>query len=118
MRAIGVGIAVDDFGTGYSSLSYLQRFPVTSVKVDRSFVSELKVNGDSGLIRSILTLAEGLGLTTVAEGVETAGQLETLTNLECNLTQGFSIGYPQDSVEIDRLLHALEQSTHTTATRS
>jgi diguanylate cyclase (GGDEF)-like protein/PAS domain S-box-containing protein len=103
LRTIGVKIAIDDFGTGYSSLSYLQKFPVTSVKVDRSFVAEL-TNGDSGLVRSIVSLAEALGLTTVAEGVETAGQLEALTALDCDLSQGFYIGYPQTPEEIDTLL--------------
>jgi diguanylate cyclase (GGDEF)-like protein/PAS domain S-box-containing protein len=103
LHTIGVKIAIDDFGTGYSSLSYLQKFPVTSVKVDRSFVAEL-TNGDPGLVRSIVSLAEALGLTTVAEGVETAGQLEALTALDCDLSQGFYIGYPQSADQIDTLL--------------
>jgi diguanylate cyclase (GGDEF)-like protein/PAS domain S-box-containing protein len=106
IRAVGVSIAIDDFGTGYSSLSYLQKFPVTSVKVDRTFVAELAARGDSGLVRSILSLAEALGLTTVAEGVETAGQLEALNALECDLAQGFFLGYPQNSADITELLGA------------
>ncbi len=106
IRGVGVSIAIDDFGTGYSSLSYLQKFPVTSVKVDRTFVAELAARGDSGLVRSILSLAEALGLTTVAEGVETAGQLEALNALECDLAQGFFLGYPQNSADISELLGA------------
>ena len=105
IRAVGVSIAIDDFGTGYSSLSYLQKFPVTSVKVDRTFVSELAARGDTGLVRSILSLAEALGLTTVAEGVETAGQLEALNALQCDLAQGFFLGYPQNSEDITELLN-------------
>jgi diguanylate cyclase (GGDEF)-like protein len=104
IRAVGVSIAIDDFGTGYSSLSYLQKFPVTSVKVDRTFVAELAARGDSGLVRSILSLAEALGLTTVAEGVETAGQLAALNALECDLAQGYFLGYPQNSADITELL--------------
>jgi diguanylate cyclase (GGDEF)-like protein/PAS domain S-box-containing protein len=103
LSTIGVKIAIDDFGTGYSSLSYLQKFPVTSVKVDRSFVAEL-TNGDPGLVRSIVSLAEVLGLTTVAEGVETADQLKALDALNCSLSQGFYIGYPQTADKIDALL--------------
>jgi EAL domain-containing protein (putative c-di-GMP-specific phosphodiesterase class I) len=115
LHTIGVKVAIDDFGTGYSSLSYLQKFPVTSVKVDRSFVAQL-TNGDPGLVRSIISLAEALGLTTVAEGVETAGQLEALTALDCDLTQGFYIGYPQTSDQIDTLLNNQPPSPHDPAT--
>ena len=75
LRAIGIGIAIDDFGTGYSSLSYLQQFPATSIKIDRSFVSGLDEAGDIGLGASILSIGKALGMTTVAEGVETAEQL-------------------------------------------
>ncbi len=111
LRTIGVKVAIDDFGTGYSSLSYLQKFPVTSVKVDRSFVAEL-TTGDPGLVRSIVSLAEALGLTTIAEGVETAGQLEALAALDCDLTQGFYIGYPQAPDKIDALLNNQPPNPH------
>jgi diguanylate cyclase (GGDEF)-like protein/PAS domain S-box-containing protein len=109
LHTIGVKIAIDDFGTGYSSLSYLQKFPVTAVKVDRSFVAQL-TNGDPGLVRGIVSLAEALGLTTVAEGVETAGQLEALTALDCDLSQGFYIGYPQTAEQIGTLLNQQRDS--------
>ena len=112
LRAIGVDIAIDDFGTGYSSLSYLQSFPVTSVKVDRSFVSQLTTHGDSGLVRSILALAEALGLSTVAEGVETPGQLEALSSLDCALVQGYYTGYPQSPEEIESLLQLERHPAH------
>ena len=100
LRHLGVGVAIDDFGTGYSSLSYLQRFPVTSVKVDRAFISELSRNGDQGVVRSILALAEALALTTVAEGVETKEQLRALDALDCGLAQGFYLGRPLTAEEI------------------
>ena len=104
LRAIGVGIAIDDFGTGYSSLAYLQRFPVTSFKVDRSFVSQLATRGDTGLVRSILAMADAFGLTTIAEGIETDSQLDALDALGCNLGQGFYLGRPQTAAQISQLL--------------
>jgi len=117
LRTIGVKVAIDDFGTGYSSLSYLQKFPVTSVKVDRSFVAELTA-GDPGLVRSIVSLAEALGLTTIAEGVETAGQLQALAALDCDLSQGFYIGYPQAPDKIDALLNNQPPSPQDPATNN
>jgi diguanylate cyclase (GGDEF)-like protein/PAS domain S-box-containing protein len=104
LRELGVGIAIDDFGTGYSSLAYLQKFPVTSLKVDRAFVAELSARGNSGLVRSILSLAEALGLSTVAEGVETIDQLEILGDLRCHFVQGFYLGTPQTVDEVEALL--------------
>jgi ammonium transporter, Amt family len=95
LRELGVGLAIDNFGTGYSSLSYLRQFPATSVKIDRSFVSRLDGNGDSGLVRSIIAIGKTLGLTTVAEGVETVEQLEALRELGCDRAQGFLFGRPQ-----------------------
>ena len=109
LRAIGVGISIDDFGTGYSSLSYLQDFPVTSIKIDQSFVANL-ATGDAGLVRSILSIAEALNLTTVAEGVEDADQLALLDHLGCDLAQGFYLGRPQNPGEIDSLLEILKMA--------
>jgi diguanylate cyclase (GGDEF)-like protein/PAS domain S-box-containing protein len=104
VRALGVGIAIDDFGTGYSSLSYLRQFPVTSLKIDRSFVADLATTRDAGLVRSIISIADALGLGTVAEGVETADQLELLAAADCHVAQGFFLGMPQLPEEIDELL--------------
>jgi diguanylate cyclase (GGDEF)-like protein/PAS domain S-box-containing protein len=90
LRGIGVSIAVDDFGTGYSSLTYLRRLPVNVIKIDRSFVVGLgSSDEDAEIIRTIIALARALGLTVVAEGVETTGQAEVLRTLECDLAQGF-----------------------------
>jgi EAL domain-containing protein (putative c-di-GMP-specific phosphodiesterase class I) len=86
---IGVRLSVDDFGTGYSSLAYLQRFPVYSLKVDRSFVGRLddpeQGPASASVIRAVVGLAESLGMETVAEGIETPEQLERVTELGCDL---------------------------------
>jgi EAL domain-containing protein (putative c-di-GMP-specific phosphodiesterase class I) len=106
LRQLGVGIAIDDFGTGYSSLSYLKRFPVTSVKIDRSFVADLATAREGGLARSIIGIADALGLSTVAEGVETSDQLDLLAAVDCGLAQGFHLGRPLQPGHIDDLLDA------------
>jgi EAL domain-containing protein (putative c-di-GMP-specific phosphodiesterase class I) len=101
LRALGVRIAMDDFGTGYSSLSYLLRFPFDTIKIDRSFVSELgKPTGSSAIVRAITELASGLGITTIAEGVETLDQLERLSHLGCRQAQGFYFSPPRPSNDI------------------
>lgn len=90
LRELGVSIAVDDFGTGYSSLTYLKRFPVTCVKIDRSFVSGLGEDAqDSAIVSSVLNLARAMGLECIAEGVETQAHREVLQELGCQLGQGY-----------------------------
>jgi EAL domain-containing protein (putative c-di-GMP-specific phosphodiesterase class I) len=105
---LGVELSLDDFGTGYSSLSYLQRLPVQEVKIDRSFVFGLVGPSSSytsaGLIRSIITIGEHLGLRVVAEGVENASVLEVLRSLGCDLAQGYHIGRPGTSEQLMALL--------------
>ena len=113
LRALGVGIAIDDFGTGYASLSYLQQFPVTCLKVDQSFVAGLRGRSDTGLVRSILSIGEAFGLRTVAEGVETAEQLEVLRELGCDRAQGWYFGKAQTRGEIDGMLEVTRMArTH------
>jgi EAL domain-containing protein (putative c-di-GMP-specific phosphodiesterase class I) len=88
LKELGIGIALDDFGTGYSSLSYLKRFPVDYLKIDRSFVDGLGRNPeDKGLVSAAVALARTLGLQTITEGAETAGQVEHLRELGCELVQ-------------------------------
>ncbi len=95
IRASGVGISIDDFGTGYSSLSYLKHFPVNTLKVDRSFVSETPEDRDSvQLCAAIVAMAHGLGLRVIAEGVERHDQLEFLRRLECDEVQGYLYSRP------------------------
>jgi diguanylate cyclase (GGDEF)-like protein/PAS domain S-box-containing protein len=104
LRAFGVGVAIDDFGTGYSSLSYLQKFPLTSLKVDQSFIAGLSADSDNSLVRSILSIGRSFGLITVAEGIETPEQLELIARLGCDRAQGFLIGRPQSAGQIDGML--------------
>ena len=90
LKALGVRISLDDFGAGYSSLSYLQRFPVDVLKIDRSFVEGIGRNEECGeIIRTILNLARTLELDVVAEGTETAAQVDYLEKLDCRFAQGF-----------------------------
>lgn len=90
LREAGVEIAIDDFGTGYSSLSYLRRFPVDIIKIDKSFIHEIENDVEScALVRAIVSMAHGLHIDVVAEGVETAGQLNILSAMECRYVQGF-----------------------------
>ncbi|WP_374555246.1 EAL domain-containing protein [Thermomonas sp.] len=105
LSALGVGLAVDDFGTGYSSLAYLQRFPVTKLKIDRSFVSGLPEDRNAAeIVRTILTLARSLGLQTLAEGVETPGQQQTLLALGCEQLQGFLLSRPLETADVTDFL--------------
>lgn len=95
LRALGVQVQIDDFGTGYSSLSYLHRFPIDTLKVDRSFISRMGQEGQhSEIVRTIVTLAHDLGMTVIAEGVETAEQLEHVKQMACELGQGYLISKP------------------------
>jgi predicted signal transduction protein with EAL and GGDEF domain len=97
LKHLGVQLAIDDFGTGYSSLSYLRGFPIDIVKIDRSFVDVIgKGFKETALIRGIIELSHALGLSTVAEGIETAAQLAELTGLGCQLGQGYYFGRPDD----------------------
>ncbi|MBY6015104.1 EAL domain-containing protein [Qipengyuania gaetbuli] len=101
LRDLGVRIALDDFGTGYSSLSYLRSFPFDKVKIDRSFVTDL-ANGENGhaIIRAITTLAEALGMETLAEGVEDIEQLDILRREGCRSIQGFLLSRPMSAQQV------------------
>jgi EAL domain-containing protein (putative c-di-GMP-specific phosphodiesterase class I) len=100
-----VRISIDDFGTRYSSLNYLRKFPVSSIKIDQSFVREL-VEGVriSPILHAILGIARGFGLQLVAEGVETPFQMKTLSELGCDEMQGYLFSKPIPRVEVEEML--------------
>jgi len=100
LKGRGMSISVDDFGTGYSSLSYLQRLPLDVLKIDRSFVSALPVSaGSRKIVRAVSHLAADMGLTTVAEGVESPAELELLRDFGCDLAQGYLFAPPRPLAE-------------------
>jgi diguanylate cyclase (GGDEF)-like protein/PAS domain S-box-containing protein len=105
LRALGVRMSIDDFGTGYSSLAYLQRLPVDELKIDRAFVVDGSAAGDTtSLVETIVRLAHDLGLTTVAEGIETEDQRHRLQRAGCRLAQGFLFARPADIAHTRRML--------------
>ncbi|MBJ7330105.1 MAG: EAL domain-containing protein [Solirubrobacteraceae bacterium] len=105
LRSAGARLLLDDFGTGYSSLSYLKRFPLDTLKIDRSFVDGLgREDEDSAIVAAIVQLAQTLDLTVVAEGVETAEQLDLLRDLRCDLAQGYLLSRPIDAPDLEVLL--------------
>jgi diguanylate cyclase (GGDEF)-like protein len=103
LRALGIRIAMDDFGTGYSSLTYLQSFPFDKIKIDRSFVKNITDNPSSlNIVRAVAALANGMGMTATAEGVETAEQLERIASEGCTEMQGFLFSRPLPAAEIEQ----------------
>ncbi|MDM8564865.1 EAL domain-containing protein [Candidatus Halobeggiatoa sp. HSG11] len=105
LRSIGIKIAIDDFGTGYSSLSYLKRFPVNSLKIDRSFVKDIPAdNDDAAITKAIVALAHSLRLYVIAEGVETQEQLEFLQSQKCEIIQGYYFSTPLCTKDMTKML--------------
>ena len=105
LHELGVLLALDDFGTGYSSLGHLRRFPVDILKIDREFVAGLtQGSGDNAIVNAITAMAHALGMTTVGEGVEQAGQLQQLTEAGCDSGQGYLLGRPMPAADLDALL--------------
>ncbi|QOK93930.1 EAL domain-containing protein (plasmid) [Ralstonia pseudosolanacearum] len=110
LRALGVSLALDDFGTGYSSLSYLNRFPIDTLKIDRSFVQDLPhVAERAAITRAIIMMAQAMGMKTVAEGVETAGQLEFLSEIGCDEYQGYLLTRPLEPAAMHDLVREHER---------
>ena len=103
LKALGVRLSIDDFGTGYSSLSHLRHFPIDSLKIDRSFITEIEA--DQGVIvKTIIDMASHLGVSVTAEGIETEAQLQFLLKLNCAEGQGYYFSRPVRSREISALL--------------
>lgn len=106
LRSLGVRIALDDFGTGYSSLSYLKRFPFDKIKIDRSFVADVvEARSARAIVQAVVNIASASDITTVAEGVETEMQRETLRSLGCTEMQGFLCSPPMSAVEVMQLFN-------------
>ncbi|HVS22197.1 MAG TPA: EAL domain-containing protein, partial [Gammaproteobacteria bacterium] len=95
IRKLGVDLAIDDFGKGYSSLSYLKQIPATEIKIDKRFIGTIAVDDkDRKIVKTVVALAHGLGMRVVAEGVDSAEALEVVSDLRCEMAQGFYIGRP------------------------
>jgi len=112
LKLMGISVAIDDFGTGYSSLNYLKRFPIDTLKIDKSFVSDVcKDPHDTAIVRAIINLGHALDLMVVAEGVETKEQLQYLSALECDVVQGFLFSKALSAKAFEELLIEQRQVT-------
>jgi EAL domain-containing protein (putative c-di-GMP-specific phosphodiesterase class I) len=116
MSQLGVHFQIDDFGTGYSSLSYLQRFPIQTIKIDKSFIQKIGKDGKTHeLIRAIISMARDLGMNTTAEGIETQAQLNELRTLGCTNGQGFLLNRPMPRDGVTQLLKDILQGNAETS---
>ena len=107
LSRLGVRLSIDDFGTGYSSLAYLKRFPIRKLKIDRSFVSGLPSDeSDVGIVRAILQMAHALGMSVIAEGVETEAQRQFLLQEGCDQFQGYLYAPALDSLSFEMRIEA------------
>ncbi len=111
LKDYGLSLVIDDFGTGYSSLSYLQRLPIDTLKVDRSFVSRIKTepDGNRNIVEAIISLAHRLNMVVVAEGVETEEQLAILMDMNCQFGQGYLFSSPLSKSKIDELIESIHK---------
>jgi EAL domain-containing protein (putative c-di-GMP-specific phosphodiesterase class I) len=105
LKRLGVRLSIDDFGTGYSSLSYLRRFPIDTLKIDRSFVQHMDDHAENReIVRTIMMLAGNLGMEVIAEGAETSGEVGHLKDLHCEYAQGYFFFKPVDSATAQTIL--------------
>jgi EAL domain-containing protein (putative c-di-GMP-specific phosphodiesterase class I) len=116
LQSLGLGISLDDFGTGYSSIGYLRSFPFDTIKIDRSFIHDLGVKPDAlAIIHAIVDLGRALGVSVIAEGVETTEQLATLQEERCNEVQGYLFSQPLPAAEIPALIAHLDARSRVAA---
>jgi EAL domain-containing protein (putative c-di-GMP-specific phosphodiesterase class I) len=106
LKTLGIRLSIDDFGTGYSSLNYLRRFPVDTLKIDRSFVSNMDIEDNRKIVATIVMLAHNLGLRVVAEGTETEDQLRQIEELRCEFAQGYFFSKPLEADQAEQLLES------------
>ena len=99
-----------DFGTGYSSLSYVRDFPITTIKIDRSFIQNLDTDSNGDIVRAIINMAHNLRQNAIAEGIETKAQLEYLKGAYCEAGQGYLLGRPQSVGEVEKLLRSRQRN--------
>ncbi len=108
---MGITLSIDDFGVGYSSLTYLRSLPISEIKIDRSFVTNVDTDRiNQGLVRAIVDIASTLGLPTVAEGIETEAEFAAAAQLGVSVGQGFYLAHPSPLVHTETDLYALHQS--------
>ena len=107
MRGLGIDLSIDDFGTGHSSLRYLKSYPLSRVKIDRSFINQVETDhSDASIARSVITMAHGLGMKVIAEGVETESQAEFLVGEGCDELQGHFVSVALSSSEFQTFYRA------------
>ena len=110
---MGIKLLIDDFGTGYASLSYLQRYNFDSVKIDRSYISNILISKqDEKLVKAVIAMARSLGMSVVSEGVESKGQLDFLIKENCEYIQGYYFSKPVPSEEFTTLLKKMSKAGH------
>ena len=114
LHTMGIKISIDDFGTGYSSLSYLKRFPISNLKIDRTFVKDLTTNtSDNAIVAAIIAMSKSLDINVIAEGVETKKQLELLKQHGCAHFQGYYFSKPVGAEEIINTLQPHNDTPNT-----